>query len=100
MLAQFRYSRSENDHMTRDTSAKPKRRFLRFSLRTFLLVILVGCVALGWKVERARKQRETVNWIQQMGGMALYDYQIDDNFNPGPEWLRRHLGIDFPQRRS
>ena len=38
-----------------------------------------------WKVERARKQRETVAWVHQMGGEVGYDYdcgQIDCSASP------------------
>ncbi len=81
---------------------KPKRRFLRFTLSTLLLLMLVVCVALGWKVERARKQREAVIWIQKLGGSVGYDYERDNNGQPirnaeppGPKWLMKQLGIDF-----
>ena len=40
------------------TTTTPKRRFLRFSLRTLLIFMLVVCVAVGWKLERVRQQRE------------------------------------------
>ena len=81
---------------------KLKRRFVRFSLRTLLLFMLVVCVALGWKVERTRKQRDTVAWVHQMGGSVVYDYEVDDNGRrvpnaepPGRKWLRNLLGIDY-----
>ena len=97
--------------MTRTTATKPKRRFFQFGLRTLLLFMLVVCVTLGWKVERARKQREAVSWIQQSGGTVIYDYEILRSVRngrshskvasnpkpspPGPKWLRELVGIDF-----
>jgi len=64
--------------------------------------MLIVCVALGWKVERTRKQRDAVNWVQKLGGSVSYDYQTDDNGGairnaepPGPKWLLKELGIDF-----
>ncbi len=88
--------------MTTRITPNPKRRFLRFTLRSLLLLMLVVCVALGWKVERARKQRDAVNWIQELGGSVSYDYEIDNNDRtipnaepPGPKWLMKQLGIDF-----
>jgi hypothetical protein len=84
------------------THTKRKRRFLRFSIRTLLIVLTIFCVALGWKVERARKQREAVAWVHEMGGSVNYDYEFDDDGSsatdakpPGSEWLRKHLGRDF-----
>ncbi len=82
--------------MTTATHTKPKRRFLRFSVRTLLIVLTIFCVALGWKVERARKQREAVAWVDEMGGSVSYDYEVDGVLKPpGPKWLRNLLGIDY-----
>ncbi len=88
--------------MTAATANKPKRRFLRFSLRALLVFMLVVCVTLGWKVEKARKQREAVAWVQECGEHVFYDYELDDARKrvpnpqpPGPKWLRELLGIDF-----
>ena len=53
-----------------------KRRLLRFSVRTLLIVLTIGCFALGWKVELARKQREAVGWVREMGGRATYSYEL------------------------
>ena len=38
----------------------PKYRFFRFRLQSLLLAILVLGLALGWKVERAKRQRDAV----------------------------------------
>ena len=83
-------------------TTEPKRRILRFSIRTLLIVLTIFCVWLSWKVERARKQREVVAWVQEMGGSVHYGYELYDNTvflpnakPPGPEWLRNLLGIDY-----
>ena len=50
---------------------KPRRWLPRFSLRTLLLFMLVCGIALiplAWKLEQARKQREIVAWVHEMGG--------------------------------
>lgn len=85
------------------TTATPgKRRFLRFSLRTLVVLMLIICVALGWKVQQARNQRETVAWILQSGGSFYYDHQLYDDGDavpnpqpPGPKWLTELLGVDY-----
>ena len=66
-----------------------------------LLTLVIGGV-LGWKVERARKQREAVAWVHEMGGSVQYDYEIDDDEwwapdaePPGPQWLRKQLDRHF-----
>jgi hypothetical protein len=81
--------------MTTATSAKPKSRFLRFSLRTLLVVMLVVCVTLGWKVEKTRKQREAVAWVEECGGEVDNEYEWDKVKPHGPKWLRDQLGVDF-----
>ena len=55
----------------------PKRRRLRVSLRTFLILLTVGCVWLGWLVNRANQQRQVVEWVTELGGGVHYDYEID-----------------------
>ena len=72
------------------TTSKPKRRLLRFSLRTLLIFMLVVCVAAGWKIERVRKQREAVAWVHEMGGTVKFTAE-----RRGPEWMRKRLGRDF-----
>jgi hypothetical protein len=68
-------------------------------------------------MQKARKQREVVEALRNVGGTAVYDYQLldkhvsvpDNLWNadmygigsndfaepPGPRWLRRLLGDDF-----
>ncbi len=82
-----------------------RRRLLRISLRTFLVLLTVGCVWLGWKVNRAQKQRAAVAWVEEMGGWVYYDGFVDENGDglyelsevnsPGPTWLREFVGIDL-----
>jgi Leucine-rich repeat (LRR) protein len=54
------------------------------------------------KIERARRQRETVSAIIEVGGWVRYDYELDASGRriaaaeaPGPTWLRELLGVDF-----
>lgn len=85
---------------------KPKRCFIRFSLRSLLLVTMIVCLFLGWQVERVRRQREAVRYILQLGGTVGYEYEglfIDEPHGipspklpkPAPVWLINWLGIDF-----
>ncbi len=74
------------------TAPKPRRRYLQFSLRTFLVLLTLVCVWFGWQVNRVNRQRKAVAWVLQMGGSVLYDYQYDGNLisyakPTGPEWL-------------
>lgn len=84
----------------------PRRRWLQFSFRGFLIALTIGCLWLGWQVERAREQREAVKAIEALGGLVWFDWQIvilqpkhiriDPRATPpGPVWLRRIIGDDF-----
>ncbi len=89
--------------MSTTTATKPRHRLVRFSFRTLLIALTIFCLCLGWKAEHARKQREVVAWVQEMGGTVYYDYEIDDKNGavdpnaqpPGPDWLRDFAGIGF-----
>ncbi len=80
-------------------------RCLKFSIRTLLIFLTVSCVLLGWKVERARRQRQAVAKAREMGWVVNYDYECQSDggrsrHNPpavsrSPEWLTERLGIDF-----
>ena len=80
----------------------PKRRWFRFSLKTFVVVLTLFCVWLGLLVYRVNKQREAIQWVREHGGYVYYDYQfellggvIDDAEPPGPDWLRELIGVDY-----
>ncbi|HUY88085.1 MAG TPA: hypothetical protein VMV10_05095 [Pirellulales bacterium] len=61
---------------------KWNRRYLTYSLRTFFILLTGFAIWLGWKVNRAREQREAMKAIEAMGGSAFYDWQVEA-FSPG-----------------
>jgi hypothetical protein len=73
-----------------------RHRWLSFSVKTLLLLVLVSSVAFAWmgmRLQKARRQREAVATIEQLGGQVRYEYQEDKWDQPsGPEWLRDLLG--------
>lgn len=81
-----------------------RRRWLQFSLRGFLVVLTIGCLWLGWRVERAIKQAEAVKAIDAMGGVVLYDWHTSQKGNApawepqGPVWLRQFIGDEYFQK--
>ena len=85
-------------------STRPCRRWLRFSLRTFLLVLTALCIWLGVKVNQARRQKEAVAALKALGTGFYYAHQRDDAYphgiSPGhelvvPKWLDELAGYDF-----
>ncbi|HJT35201.1 MAG TPA: hypothetical protein VJ783_24465 [Pirellulales bacterium] len=79
------------------------RRMLQFSLRTFLVLLTAGCIWLGLKTEKVRRQRYLVRMVNNLGGELAYDYQYQwgpvqlgtPPTPPGPKLLRSVLGDDY-----
>ena len=84
-------------------SRPTKRRVLQFSLRTFLVLLTAGCIWLGLKTEKVRKQRQLVRMVKSSAGEIEYDYQYEQSPYqassptppPGPKLLRMVLGDDY-----
>ncbi|MDA1051685.1 MAG: leucine-rich repeat domain-containing protein [Planctomycetota bacterium] len=72
-----------------------RRRYRQFSLYTFLVMLLLGCVWFGGEANRVNQQRQAVAWVLKMGGTVRYDYEVNEHGvevpsakATGPEWLR------------
>jgi hypothetical protein len=83
---------------------RPRRRWLRFSLRTLMIAVTLFCVAAGVVSSNAMRQKRAVERIKSLRAVAVYyDYQLDGKLNPhsvepvapGPDWLRNLLGVDY-----
>jgi hypothetical protein len=84
---------------------QPKRRWLRYSLRTLLVLVTIASAGFGWlglKVRAKHWEREAVKAIEKLGGAVAYDYECDHDGNwmehstpTGPVWLRMILGDAF-----
>lgn len=60
---------------TVERPVKPKRRWLQFSLRTLLALMLAFGCGFGWlayKIKEARERREAVKAIEKLGGGVGY----------------------------
>ncbi len=90
---------SLDDHTMSTTSAptippKPRRRWLQFSLRTLMVLMLIWSIPCGWvawKVRQAREQRQAVEAVMGMLGHVLYE----PKGIPAPKFLQPLLGDDF-----
>ncbi len=81
--------------------SRPWRRFLRFSVRELIVIVLVIGGWLGWIVRSARVQREAVAAIKAAGGLPVYEWEnIVRDGEPSrepwaPRWLTDLLGVDY-----
>jgi hypothetical protein len=85
-----------------EQSPKPRRRRLSFSLRSLLLLVVVIAIPLGWKVNRARNQRDVVAELENLHAGIKYDYEVGKSYGgganespPGPQWLIDRLGKEY-----
>ena len=62
-----------------------KRRWLRFSLRTLLVVTTALAISLGLYVQSLRDRKAAVGAMEKLGGAISFRYH-------GPEWLRKLVG--------
>jgi internalin A len=78
----------------------PWRRYLRFSVRGLIVLVLVIGLGMGWIVRSARIQREAVAAIRKAHGSVAYDWQLKSGYGafgepPWPRWLVHTLGVDY-----
>jgi len=77
------------------------RKYLRFSMRGLIALVLLTGGGLGWLIRGARIQREAVAAIAKCGCSVTYDWQMNDGniFVGGkpwaPRWLVDRLGVDY-----
>ena len=92
---------SENASIQAGYVARPWRRFLRFSVRGLIALVLLTGGSLGWTVRQARIQRDAVAAITKDGGNVSYDWEWRDgkSIPPGnlwaPRWLVDRIGVDY-----
>ena len=95
--------RSQDAGMTDQAKPNPRpwQRFLRFSVRGMILLVLVIGGWLGWIVRNARIQREAVAAIEKAGGTVAYNWEWNNgNRIPrgkpwAPRWLVNLIGVDY-----
>ena len=80
--------------------SRPWRRFMRFSVRGMIVIVLLVGGWLGWIVRGARIQRDAVAEIRNAGGFVLYNWQWNNGSvikgKPWvPEWLIEAVGVDY-----
>jgi internalin A len=83
-----------------DPVPHPWRRFLRFSVRGLIVLVLVIGAGLGRIVRQAHIQRDAVAAIRKAGGTVVYSWEHGNTFpRVGGPWARSRLadlsGVDF-----
>ena len=71
---------------------KPRRRWLRFSLRTLLILVTLLSIGLGTFVHRGERQRRAVAAVKALGGSIRYDVS---GTSPASDTLSRWLPRDY-----
>lgn len=97
LLSSSRYAFIMSENSTTSPNKKRRWRF-RFSLRTFLILVIVLSICLGWLgnfLLRVRHKRNIVEPIRSRGRVVLYEYEWHNNLDgatnppPGPKFIRR-----------
>src|SRR6185436_12188597 len=74
-------------------TAKPKRRWYQFSLKTLLVVLTLLCLGPGgyvaYEQNKARRQKAAVEAIEKLGGTVAYDHEVPP---PRSALMRQILG--------
>jgi hypothetical protein len=92
------------------SSLKPRGRWIQFSLKSLLVVVLALSLPLGWmasKLHAKHRERSIGARVLRFGGQVGYRWEQDVPGRPravasrvvgqppGPKWMRRILGEDF-----
>ena len=76
-------------------------KYLRFSLRGLIILVLLIGDCLGWIASSASRQRAAVLAIEKSGGRVQYDWQYKNGrslrgLTPrSPKWLVDRIGIHY-----
>jgi internalin A len=83
---------------TPTTTPKPRRRWLQFSLRTLMVLMLVFGCAFGWlayEIKQARDQRNTVKAFDELGGWVSCEPTSAGMIRTAVAWVGKLLGEDL-----
>jgi Leucine Rich repeat len=80
---------------------RPRRAFVRFSIRGLIVLVLLAAIGLGSLARSVRAQRDAVATTTRAGGSVKYDWESVDKpgairGNPwAPSWLVDLVGVDY-----
>ena len=73
---------------------RKRKKRLRYSLRSFFIVIALTAVFLAFVVRPVVVQRQTVGIIRELGGTVKY---VESNRYGLPDWVKKSVGVDYFQ---
>lgn len=79
--------------------AKPRRRALRFTLRTLFILLTIALVILGYRANKVANWRRATAQLEARGGNVLYRDSLGDSPEPAETagaWLREVVGLRTP----
>ena len=79
--------------------AKPRRRALRFSLRTFFVLLTIGLLILGYRANTVATWRRATAQLKARGGNVLYRDGVVSSPEPDDglgAWFREVTGLRSP----
>ena len=78
-------------------TSKPRpRRWLRYSIRSLLLLVLALSIWLGWMANRAARQRHAAQALEQIGAKIFYEHSWPNQFDKRvPAWVLNTIGEDW-----
>ena len=82
---------------------RPWQRYLRLSVRSLVVLVIVIGGWLGWIVHRARVQRDAVTAVERAGGKVMYDWEwqwkkgqpVRTRTTRCPSWLVEYISVDY-----
>ena len=80
---------------TPPSTPKPRRRWLQFSLRTLVVLMLLLGAGFGWlahEVDRARTQQKAVAAIEKLGGRVECEAVSGGMIRTAVAWLGKLFG--------
>ena len=84
------------------SDSKPRRRWLRFSLKSIGVIATILCIWLGLVSSQAQRQQRAVTRFLALGGKVTFDYQLNSDRNRWglngqivPAFVRELIGEDY-----
>ena len=67
------------------------RPWLRFRLRTLLIMVAILAIPFGWRAHQIRSEKAAIAWVEELGGEVNYEYRPNETIleKATAAWLGR-----------